>query len=88
MTSTTDIINALGAETIQRLCDVKEFSIRAAKREGQFPASWFDQIDAACTAAGVPCPRGLFAFKRPEVVGDHPPAHGNATPAGQEGAAS
>jgi len=86
MSSTIDIINALGAETIQRLCNVKEFSIRAAKRDGQFPASWFDQIDEACAAAGITCPRELFAFKRPEGLGDHPPAHGPA-PQSKQGAA-
>lgn len=64
MTSTRDIINELGAETIQRLCGVGEFSIRAAKRDGQFPASWFDALDQACAAKGIHCPRELFAFKR------------------------
>lgn len=75
MTTTTDIINALGADTVQRICEVGEFSLRAARRDGQFPASWFDAIDRACAEQGIHCPRSLFAFKRPDIF-DHPPAHG------------
>lgn len=63
MKSTQDIIAELGADTIQHLCGVGEFSIRAAKREGRFPASWFALIDAECTRRGIDCPRTLFAFK-------------------------
>jgi len=65
MATTTDIITALGAETVQAVCGVGEFSIRAAKREGLFPASWFDALDRACAERGIDCPRHLFAFKRP-----------------------
>lgn len=71
MNSTSDIINALGAETIQQLCGVGEFSIRAAKRDGRFPASWFDLIDTECAKRGIKCPRSLFAFKG---AGVHAPA--------------
>lgn len=66
MKSTSDIINAIGPDAIQAICQVGEFSIRAAKREGKFPASWFDAIESACAAKGIPCPRDLFAFKRPQ----------------------
>lgn len=70
MRTTSDIISALGAETVQSLCGVGEFSIRAAKREGQFPASWFDAIDGACQERGIDCPRELFAFKRPAATSE------------------
>lgn len=67
MSTTEDIINALGAEKIQALCGVGEFSVRAAKREGRFPASWYAEIDKACRAQGIECPRSLFAFKRAPI---------------------
>ena len=66
MKSTSDIINAIGPDAIQSICQVGEFSIRAAKREGKFPASWFDAIERACSDRGIQCPRDLFAFKRPQ----------------------
>jgi hypothetical protein len=65
MTSTTEIITAIGADAIQMACQVGEFSIRAAKRDGKFPASWFDAIEGLCSDRALPCPRELFAFKRP-----------------------
>ena len=71
MNSTSDIINCLGPDAIQEACQVGEFSIRAAKRDGKFPASWFDAIEGLCTARDMACPRELFAFKRPLEV---PPA--------------
>jgi hypothetical protein len=64
MANTSTIISALGADVIQALCGVGEFSVRAARRDGQFPASWFDAIDGACLERGIDCPRDLFAFKR------------------------
>ncbi len=64
MKTASDIIAAIGSETIQAICKVGVFSIRAAKRDGKFPASWFDAIEGVCTERGIPCPRGLFAFKR------------------------
>jgi hypothetical protein len=65
-TTISDIISAIGADTIQARCDVGGFSIRAAKRDGKFPASWFDAIESECNAIGIACPRDLFAFKRPQ----------------------
>ena len=66
MKNTSDIIAAIGAERIQSLCNVGEFSIRAARREGKFPAKWFDVIEGACAERGIQCPRDLFAFTRPQ----------------------
>jgi len=67
MTNTISIINAIGSETVQALCGVGEFSVRAARRDNQFPSSWFDLIEKACIDAGVDCPRDLFAFKRDDA---------------------
>jgi hypothetical protein len=67
MRSVSDIINKLGSENIQRLLDVKEYSIRAAKRQRKFPARWFAVIEAECMKLGIQCPRDLFAFKEPHV---------------------
>lgn len=59
------VVTALGSKVIQASCQVGEFSIRAAKRDGKFPASWFDAIEGLCSDRALPCPRELFAFKRP-----------------------
>lgn len=69
MTTIHDIITQIGAETIMADCQVGEFSIRAAKRDGKFPASWFDAIESACAQRGIQCPRELFAFKRTQQQG-------------------
>ena len=62
----SEVIAALGADVIQASCQVGEYSIRAAKRDKKFPASWFDAIESLCAENDLPCPRDLFAFKRPQ----------------------
>ncbi len=66
MTNTSDIINKVGSAAIEVACNVGEHSVRAAKRDGKFPASWFDEMEKLCADHGLPCPRNLFAFKRPQ----------------------
>ncbi len=65
------ITETVGATFIQRECAVSEFSIRAAKRDGVFPASWYAVIKRECDRLGIDCPMGLFSFKRPHSEGAH-----------------
>lgn len=54
------IIRALGADAIASELQLTEFSIRAAKREGLFPARWYRPIEALCAKSGVECPVEAF----------------------------
>ncbi|KPU83767.1 hypothetical protein JI58_07600 [Marinosulfonomonas sp. PRT-SC04] len=53
----------IGSAAIEKACDVSEYSVRAAKRKGAFPASWFVVLDGLCHDAGIECPRAIFNFK-------------------------
>lgn len=68
MTHINDIIRTIGPERIKAVCDVGGSSIRAARAAGQFPASWFDNMERECEAKGIPCPRELFAFKKAACI--------------------
>ena len=63
MENTNTIVKHLGSAAIEKACDVSEYSVRAAKRSGSFPASWFNAIDNLCRSAGIDCPRDIFNFK-------------------------
>lgn len=63
MENTKSIVKAIGSATIEKACDVSEYSVRAAKRKGIFPASWFVVLDDLCHDAGIECPRTIFNFK-------------------------
>ena len=71
MVCVNEIIDRVGAAFIQEGCAVSEFSIRAVKRDGVFPASWYGVIKPECDRLGIECPMCLFSFKRP-------PNHGEA----------
>ncbi len=58
-----DIVDLIGSDRIQSICSVKEYSIRAAKRTGVFPASWYKELKSECEARGRICPMSLFSFK-------------------------
>ena len=70
MTTVSEIIEMVGSAKIQSLLGVTEFSIRAARRDGKFPANWFAVISDQCAEAQVECPRGLFNFKEAQPKGD------------------
>ncbi len=77
MTTVTDIINDLGSPLIERECQVSEYSVRAAKREQSFPASWYRIIRRLREARGRDCPLDLFNFKQDHsaVVDGLNPSH-------------
>jgi hypothetical protein len=64
MQTVNDIISETGAAYIKRSCQVSEYSIRAARRDGVFPSSWYEAIKGECDRLGVDCPTDLFSFKR------------------------
>ena len=64
MKTVNDIISATGTSYIEKSCQVSEYSIRAARRDGVFPSSWYEAIKGECDRLGVDCPTDLFSFKR------------------------
>lgn len=58
-----DVIELVGADVIQQRCDVSPYSIRAAIRDGRFPASWYRVLHELCHERGQQCPMCLFNFK-------------------------
>lgn len=56
------IVSALGADAIVAELGLTEFSIRAAKRDGLFPARWYRPIEALCAKSGVECPVEAFRW--------------------------
>lgn len=59
------IADALGDDLISQTCGVSDHSVRNARWQGRFPASWFVALEAACIAKGIDCPRSAFNFKSP-----------------------
>lgn len=59
------IADKIGDEAISDLCGVGVHSVRNARWRGQFPASWYDALEAVCLKKGVDCPRSAFNFKSP-----------------------
>jgi len=57
----THIIEALGPDAICREVGVGHDSVRKAKTNGLFPASWYAQLLRMCGERGLECP--LSAFK-------------------------
>jgi hypothetical protein len=89
MTTASDLADALGRKTIADALGVLPQAVSNAVVRGWFPSSWFLAVKAIADGAGQECPPELFKMRVGATHSvDHPPAHGNATPAGQEGAAS
>lgn len=64
------IVDEIGKDEIAASVGVTPHSVRKARAEGRFPASWYMAIRAKCRAAGLFGTRGvgpefdrLFAFK-------------------------
>lgn len=88
MTTASDLADALGRKTIADALGVLPTAVSNAVVRGWFPSSWFLAVKAIADAEGRECPPELFKMRVGATHSvDHPPAHGNATPAGQEGAA-
>lgn len=58
----TRIIGALGSDAIESELGLTKFSIRAAKRDGIFPARWYRPLRALCAKSGVECPDDAFRW--------------------------
>ena len=58
------IITALGPDDITRRLKVTKYSLRAAKRDGVFPALWYAEILKMGEEKSVPIEIALFNFKR------------------------
>lgn len=59
------IVSQLGDEAITRELGVSIHSVRAAKRERVFPASWYAAVKRLCDEAGIDCPEDAFNFRSP-----------------------
>lgn len=56
------IIDTLGSEAIERALDLTSYSVRAAKRDGIFPARWYGPLSALCRKRGIECPLSAFRW--------------------------
>lgn len=57
------ITDALGSEAICRRLGIGPHSVRYARTEGLFPASWYGPLREMCEAAGIDCPMDAFNWK-------------------------
>jgi hypothetical protein len=64
MMTVKEIVEQVGSDKLECACGVTEFSVKAAKRERMFPASWFKVVEKLCNEKGIECPDNLFNFKR------------------------
>lgn len=58
-----NIISEIGGDALQEALGVSEYSLRAAKRDGKFPASWWTVVKALADRRGVEVSEDLFNFK-------------------------
>lgn len=61
----TKIIAELGAENIRSALGVSKHSVRHARADGAFPASWYNVLNGMCESAGIECPLSAFNMKQP-----------------------
>lgn len=66
--NTKQVIDALGSDAVIRRLGVTKFSLRAARREGAFPASWYEELSRMGEEAGVPIPISLFNMRRGDAA--------------------
>lgn len=61
------ITRQLGGENaLAEALGLTKFSVRAARREGAFPARWYAPLKALCDEHGVPCPLVAFNWLAPD----------------------
>lgn len=63
MDNALDIIHALGEKQIADAAGVTVYSVRKARTNRRFPASWFPIIRALGARHGLKIGEGPFAFK-------------------------
>lgn len=70
--TTKELLDKLGREEVRKALfsdktvEQGKKSLTQASWRGNFPASWFNEIDALCSKHGIECPRNLFNW-----VGEH-----------------
>ena len=64
MMTTTQLAEALGRKRMAQALGVGLTAVSNAVVSGQFPAAWFDTLEAMAQERGVECPRHLFGFRR------------------------
>lgn len=68
------ITDTLGADVICESLSVTHHSIRYARTDGRFPASWYAHLKAMCEDVGIPCPLSAFNWKQPTGGREEGPA--------------
>lgn len=64
MSNAREIAQTLGRKNIQNALGVKSGAVSAAVVRGQFPASWFHEMEQLALAANMEMPRHLFNWRR------------------------
>lgn len=65
------ITDTLGADAICARLGVSPHSIRYARTDGSFPASWYGPLKTMCDDVGIPCPLTAFNWRVPaKELGD------------------
>lgn len=59
------ITDQIGADRISKAIGVSSHSIRHARTEGTFPASWYAVLSDMCKQQGIECPLSAFNWKTP-----------------------
>jgi hypothetical protein len=59
------ITTALTDDAIMARLGVTKHAIRAARRFGSFPASWYAPLADMCERAGIECPIEAFNWRTP-----------------------
>lgn len=70
----SQIIETIGADRICEVIGVGQHSVRYAKTEGLFAASWYAPMKALCDEAGISCPLHLFNWKTAQAAQPVEPA--------------
>ena len=65
--TTHELADALGRKDMAQALGVGATAISNAVVAKQFPAAWFDTLEAMANSRGVTCPRALFAWRKPEA---------------------
>ena len=63
MTTARMIAQKLGRDKLQSALGVKSGAVSAAVVRGQFPASWFHEMEQLAHAANMELPRRLFNWR-------------------------
>ena len=60
------ITDTLSSDAICARLGVSHHSVRYARTDGAFPASWYGPLKEMCDETGIPCPLTAFNWKTSE----------------------